>query len=1389
MYEGRQRVPGFGVGAPNRVYTPPTCFFCKKVGHYRSNCPQLAPPSEVPKPPPQPKPVALLVWPSQREVSELKMPGWHQTGVCQELGSPAAPVVTESTDGSDSELDWCRPFLCKGTVVIGGVTYPVTILRDTAAKQSLCRNVTGKEIPAAMATACRGLFAAGALATVNMTVSCPIITATAPIAVMEELPMRGVDFLLGNDLAGGRVWRQATTGELSPVKEDDEAAPVAVLTRTGESEQQTKTRRVRVTSVADTVATCKSVGSALQEGVAPDVVVPVSEGCVEDPPMTDGESAPDSSQGQCVSEGPCEPPVPRVASADSVGGECESEVGVFGLGQLFAGEPHSAPHPGGCTQDELPQEAGCAGTQSSSQPGSCKSTVGVTAAGVEAPDSAGELGDSSSVDVVGGGELAAPQPGQCSRPVTRTRKPGSRVVVPPRLCPSLRQGGCGSALPLAPESVGDRGLMEVGPDELHQAQLNDSTLAPFFARVGEGSNEVDGQERFIIENNVLVRKWREKDGGELAQVVVPTELREDLIKLAHEGPMAGHLGVRKTVARLRYNFWWPGMAAAVASVLKCCHTCQLVGKPNQVPPVAPLHPIPAVQPPFTRVLLDIVGPLPPTKAGNKYLLTIMDATTRYPEAIPIRSFHASVVIKKLVEFFTHFGLPAEIQTDRGTNFTSNLFEQTMTEWGVRHVLSSAYHPQSQGALERHHQTLKNMLRTFCCDHEQDWDEAVPYVLFAVREAPTESLGFSPNQLVFGHRVRGPLDVVKEAWCQSPEGSSSLLKQVQTTRERLHKALEVAQQHLQQAQGKMKGYYDRRAQYRSFQPGDEVLVLLPVQGQPLAARYSGPYLIEKRVGDLDYVISTPDRRRKAQLCHINMLKPYLRDSSQKGRLVLAREEAPLVLFFSDDGVPPSTEVFEPLVPADCFQGNNLQLLRDKLAHLPEEKKKEMFQQLSQYPAVFSTAPGRTQLATHDIDVGEATPVKLPPYRVNPQKQQLLEKELEFMLQHDLVRQAYSEWSSPVTLQPKPDGRVRLCGDFRKVNALSKSDTYPLPRVDDSVDRIGAATYITKVDLMKGYWQVPLTPRAQEIASFVANGKIYKCQVMPYGLKNAPATFQRLMDRVVDGLNNCVVYIDDVVIYDSVWEEHVHNVEALFVRLQQAGLVVNLAKCEFVHARVQYLGYVVGHGCVTPPEAKVEAIRRFPAPSCRRSLQRFLGMVGYYRRFVPHYSTLLAPLTDLLQKGQKWKWSEECDKAFVGLKNVLCSLPVLQAPDFSRPFALAVDASNVGVGAVLMQPDNLNIHHPVCYFSKKFNSAQRNYSVIEQELLALILALQHFEVYVPTHGPTITVYSDHSPLQFLNRFKFKNTRLTRWSLLLQEYDLKVQHIKGTDNKVADCLSRVV
>lgn len=342
------------------------------------------------------------------------------------------------------------------------------------------------------------------------------------------------------------------------------------------------------------------------------------------------------------------------------------------------------------------------------------------------------------------------------------------------------------------------------------------------------------------------------------------------------------------------------------------------------------------------------------------------------------------------------------------------------------------------------------------------------------------------------------------------------------------------------------------------------------------------------------------------------------------------------------------------------------------------------------------------------------------------------------------------------------------------------------MDDCVDEVGSAKFVSTFDLLRGFWQIPMTKRAREVSAFITPTGLYSYTVMPFGLRNAPATFQRLMNRVVGDMSGCAVYLDDVVVYSDTWEQHVERIEELFTRLAGARLTVNLAKCEFARATVTYLGRVVGQGEVRPVEAKVQAIQQFPVPVTKKELMRFLGLVGYYRCFCQNFSSVVAPLTNLLCKNVKFVWTSLCQQAFDQVKSLLCAAPVLAAPRLRVPFELYVDASHVGAGAVLSQRDNLGICRPVSYFSKKFDKHQVNYSVIEKETFALILALKHFDVYLNGNA-SIIVHTDHNPLTFLSSLKCPNQRLIRWSLFLQSYNLDIRYIKGTENVVADALSR--
>ena len=910
------------------------------------------------------------------------------------------------------------------------------------------------------------------------------------------------------------------------------------------------------------------------------------------------------------------------------------------------------------------------------------------------------------------------------------------------------------------------------------------------------ANEVP--ECYYVKDDVLMRKWRpprrpaDEEWCIVHQVVVPPGYRKEILRLAHELPMAGHVGIRKTEDRIMRHFYWPKMHKDVVHYCKTCHTCQVIGKAQPSIKPAPLIPIPAFEEPFTRVLVDCVGPLPRTRSGHKYLLTIMDLSTRFPEAIPLRSITAKTVVQVLVQFFTRYGLPKEIQSDQGSNFMSGVFQQVMSELGIKQIKSSAYHPQSQGALERYHQTLKTMLRAYCDECPDDWDKGIPFVLFATRDSPNESTGFSPFELVYGHEVRGPLKLIKERF-MSQDDDVNLLDYVSKFRERLSKACEVAKEHLKVSQGKMKAHADKNAKERSFKPGDKVLVLLPLLGEPLKARFSGPYLVKKKLNDVNYVISTPDRRKSKRVCHVNMLKEYFeREASQPVGITQAVNVQESVQVECNEDTQTELSPTEGARNEPCgvklSNSEVLENLDEVLKHLPAEQRNDIAGLLNECKTVCNDRPGCTPLAVHDVDVGDVQPIKQHPYRLNPTKLEKVNAEIQFMLDNDIIEPSQSSWSSPIVMVPKPDGSMRFCIDYRKVNAVTKTDSYPIPRLEDCIDRVGNSAFVTKIDLLKGYWQVPLTDRAKEISAFVTPEGLFQCKVMPFGMKNAPATFQRLTNQVIAGLDNCVVYIDDILVYSDNWNDHLSHLRALFDRLDKANLVVNLMKSEFGKAKVTYLGHVVGQGQVLPREAKIQAILDFPIPSTKRELLRFLGMSGFYRKFVPNYSTVVSPLTNLLKAKVKFVWTNECQESFEKLKGILVNEPVLAAPNFTKPFKMAIDASDVGVGAVLLQENEEGIEKPVCYFSKKLNNFQKKYSTIEKEALSLVLALQQFEVYLTNSSGDITVYTDHNPLVFLEKFKTKNQRLYRWSLMLQPFSLKIVHIKGKNNVIADALSRV-
>ncbi len=377
---------------------------------------------------------------------------------------------------------------------------------------------------------------------------------------------------------------------------------------------------------------------------------------------------------------------------------------------------------------------------------------------------------------------------------------------------------------------------------------------------------------------------------------------------------------------------------------------------------------------------------------------------------------------------------------------------------------------------------------------------------------------------------------------------------------------------------------------------------------------------------------------------------------------------------------------------------------------------------------------------------------------------------------------------MVLVPKKDGSLRFCVDFRYLNSVSRFDSYPTPRIDELVDRLGKAKWITTIDLCKGYWQVPLSVQSKELTAFRTPWGLFQFSVMPFGLHGAPASFQRLMDCVLSGLSDYVAaYLDDIIIYSSSWEQHLQHLKNVFQRIQEAGLSINSSKCAIAKKETEYLGYVVGNGVIRPQIQKIEAIQNCPLPHTKTQIRSFLGMAGWYRRFVPNFSARVASLTDLIRKScpNQVCWTNEAKDAFQDIKTALCKDPVLYCPNFEEPFVLQTDASDSGIGAVLLQGES-DSRHPVAYISRKLHAREVRYCTVEKECLAVKWALDTFKYYLL--GREFTLETDHRPLQWMDRMRDTNARITRWYLSIQPYKFTIQHVPGKTNAVADFLSRL-
>lgn len=451
-------------------------------------------------------------------------------------------------------------------------------------------------------------------------------------------------------------------------------------------------------------------------------------------------------------------------------------------------------------------------------------------------------------------------------------------------------------------------------------------------------------------------------------------------------------------------------------------------------------------------------------------------------------------------------------------------------------------------------------------------------------------------------------------------------------------------------------------------------------------------------------------------------------------------------------------------------------------------------LAQYEDVFVGPDGQlglTNLVKHRIELTpDAVPISQMPYRQSPLKREAMKQAIAKQLRQNIIEPTSTgDWSSPAFLVKKSSGDFRVVVDYRHVNGFTKPQYTNIPRIDDTLDSLGEAKpkVFSTLDLESGFHQVPIDERDRDATAFLTSEGRFRYKVLSMGQKNSPRCFQALMDMVLNkvAFKHSVCYMDDIVVYSPDVPTHFRDLAEVFDLLRAANLKLKRSKCTFGLDQIKYLGFIISAHGISPCPSKVAAIRDFPVPKTVKDVRSFCGLAQFYRKFIQNFSGIARPMFDLLKDKTPFIWSPECDKAFQSLKTSLTSSDILMYPDFSKPFVLATDASDVSVGATLQQYDDKGNLKPIAYAGRALKPAEKNYSVTHRELLGVVWAVEYFRVYL--ESDKFLILTDHSALTFLMKQKHANQRLIRWQIVLNGLDFEIQHIKGKLNVVPDALSR--
>ena len=633
--------------------------------------------------------------------------------------------------------------------------------------------------------------------------------------------------------------------------------------------------------------------------------------------------------------------------------------------------------------------------------------------------------------------------------------------------------------------------------------------------------------------------------------------------------------------------------------------------------------------------------------------------------------------------------------------------------------------------------------------------------------------------------------------------------------------ELTMQNSSAASQRNKNY--KKTQDRKFSVGEEVLVLLPSASSKLLSSWLGPFPITK-VFHPDYRVLV---KGKEKVFHANMLKRYVQREEAAdvavggskcvqsvGDFVPWREISPL-LNEVDMSVPkvPSTSsgdfhAVESVCSAGVVQdhGEDVSIptlsvpmstsipdedvscvqFDDALSEVQLDELKAVFQThadiLTTRPGVFS---GNLML---EIPLTSDVPIRRKMYNLPFSSKEVVEKEIQVMLDLEIIEPSKSPYSSPVVLVRKKDGSCRFCIDFRGLNKITVFDAEPIPNVEDLFVRLAHSRFFTKIDLAKGYWQILVLPEDRPKTAFATHQGLFQFIRMPFGLVSAPAVFARMMRMLHLADLSAENFFDDILVHSASWSDHLHHVRNVLDRLKSYGLTARPSKILAGFQSLEFLAHVVGSGVLRPDESKTDKILQVSTPTTKKQVRSLLGLLSFYRRYIPGFASVAAPLTDLTKEGgrscRSIHWTPDCASALQEIQDILSRKPVLLLPRLDLPFVLQTDASSTGLGAVLLQEFEDSLH-PVCFASRKLLDREKRYSTIERECLAIVWAVHKFVRFL--WGVRFLLQTDHRPLTYLRTSNFKNSRIMRWALSLQEFSFEVLPVSGQANVFADLLSR--